>query len=43
MYVIKQGPSDYHYGNNIAMTAGHRVTVKLGGQAATFKAEAGKM
>jgi hypothetical protein len=45
MYGIKQGPSDYHYGNNIAMTAGHsyHVSVKLGGQTATFKAKAGKM
>ena len=45
MYAIKQGPSDYHYGNNVTVTAGHtyQVTVKLSGQTATFKLKAAKM
>jgi hypothetical protein len=45
MYGVKQGPSDYHYGNNVSVTPGHtyQVTVKLGGQTATFKVKVGKM
>jgi hypothetical protein len=39
------GVSDMHYGNNIAMAAGHvyRVTVTLAGQKAVFRVRVGKM
>lgn len=45
MYGIKQGPSDYHYGNNVTVTPGHtyQTTVKLNGQTATFKTKVSKM
>ena len=45
MYGIKQGPSDYHYGNNVTVTAGHSYedTVKLNGQTARFKTKVAKM
>ncbi len=45
MYGIKEGPSDYHYGNNVSVTPGHtyEATVKLGGQTAAFKVKASKM
>jgi hypothetical protein len=45
MYGFAEGVSDMHYGNNLAMMAGHvyRVTVTLGGQRAVFQAKVGKM
>ncbi len=35
---VDEGPSDYHYGNNVALTAGHEitVTVKLTGETVVF-------
>jgi hypothetical protein len=35
---VTAGPSDYHYGNNVALTAGDKitVTVKLTGQSVVF-------
>jgi hypothetical protein len=37
---VNEGASDLHYGNNVTLTAGHRITVKvtLDGQAAVFHA-----
>jgi hypothetical protein len=37
---VDEGPSDYHYGNNVALANGHRVTVTvtLAGQKAVFHA-----
>jgi len=45
MYGIAQGISDYHYGNNVAVTPRHtyRTTVTLNGQTATFKTKVVKM
>ena len=45
MYGFAEGVSDMHYGNNVAMTAGHvyRVRVTLGGQMAIFRVKVAKM
>ncbi len=45
MYDLAEGVSDMHYGNNVAMTAGHvyRITVTLGSQKAVFRVKVGKM
>ena len=41
---VGEGTADYHYGNNVALSAGHHitVTVTLGGQKVVFHAVVSK-
>lgn len=44
MYGVKEGPSDWHYGNNVMMPPGpYTVTVVVNGEHATFRVTIPKM